>query len=49
MNQSNVERDMKIICGTDFTVHAEEAANVAAALAVRCRSALTLVHAVEPA
>jgi len=40
---------MKIICGTDFTVHAEEAANVAAALAVRCRSALTLVHAVEPA
>ena len=40
---------MKIICGTDFTVHAEEAANVAAALGVRCRSALTLVHAVEPA
>ena len=40
---------MKIVCGTDFTVHAEEAANVAAALAVGCRSTLTLVHAVEPA
>ncbi len=40
---------MKIVCGTDFTVHAEEAANVAAALVVRCRSTLTLVHAVEPA
>ena len=40
---------MKIICGTDFTVHAEEAAKVAAALVVRCHSALSLVHAVEPA
>jgi nucleotide-binding universal stress UspA family protein len=47
--RTNMESDMKIVCGTDFTLHAEKAANVAAALAARYRSALTLVHAVEPA
>ena len=40
---------MKIVCGTDFSTHAAEAANVAAALAARSDSAVTLVHAVEPA
>jgi nucleotide-binding universal stress UspA family protein len=40
---------MKIICGTDFSVHAAEAANVAASLAARQNSRLTLLHAVEPA
>ena len=39
---------MNIVCGTDFSVQATEAANVAAALAARFRSALTLVHAIEP-
>jgi nucleotide-binding universal stress UspA family protein len=40
---------MKIICGTDFSVHAAEAANVAASLASRGNSMITLIHAVEPA
>lgn len=40
---------MKIICGTDFSIHAENAANVAAALAARTNTALKLVHALEPA
>jgi len=39
---------MKIICGTDFSVHAAGAANVAAALAARSKASLTLVHALEP-
>lgn len=49
MNQSNVERDMKIICGTDFSVHAAHAADVAAAWAARRAATLKLVHAVAPA
>ena len=40
---------MKIICGTDFSPHAAEAANVAASLAARHESRLMLLHAVEPA
>lgn len=36
---------MRIVCGTDFSVHATEAANVAAALAARCNTTLRLVHA----
>jgi nucleotide-binding universal stress UspA family protein len=42
------ERIVKIICGTDFSVHAAEAGNVAASLAARCNSRLTLLHAIEP-
>jgi nucleotide-binding universal stress UspA family protein len=38
----------RIICGTDFSAHAAEAANVAAALAVRNNATLTLLHAVAP-
>jgi len=40
-------KPMHIICGTDFSVHAAEAANVAAAFAGRFKGTLTLVHAVE--
>ncbi len=39
---------MKIVCGTDFSVHATHAATVAAALAKRSRTTLRLVHVVEP-
>ena len=39
---------MRIICGTDFSVHAAEAATVAAAFAVRLEVPLALVHSVEP-
>ena len=39
---------MKIICGTDFSVHAAHAADVAAALAARSNRPLTLLHALEP-
>lgn len=38
---------MKIICGTDFSMHAVEAATVAAGLAVRFGEPLVLVHVVE--
>jgi nucleotide-binding universal stress UspA family protein len=38
----------RIICGTDFSTHAAEAANVAAALAARHNATLTLLHAVSP-
>lgn len=38
-----------IVCGTDFSVHAQEAANVAAALARRTGAAVVLVHANDPA
>jgi hypothetical protein len=38
----------RIICGTDFSTHAAEAANVAAALALRQNATLTLLHAVAP-
>jgi nucleotide-binding universal stress UspA family protein len=44
-----MEAEMTIVCGTDFSVYATHAANVAAALAVRRNSTLTLVHALEPA
>ncbi len=40
---------MKIICGTDFSVHAAEAASFAAALAARRKGTLKLVHAISPA
>lgn len=40
---------MNIICGTDFSVHAAEAANVAAAFSRLFDSKVTLVHAIEPA
>lgn len=45
-NQLNA---MNITCGTDFSIHAAHAANVAAALAVRGKSTLRLLHGVEPA
>jgi nucleotide-binding universal stress UspA family protein len=38
---------MKIICGTDFSIHAAGAVNVAAALAMRGSVPLKLVHAIE--
>lgn len=38
----------KIICGTDFSSSAREAADVAAALAVRSGAELTLLHAIPP-
>jgi nucleotide-binding universal stress UspA family protein len=40
---------MKIICGTDFSVHAARAAEVGAALALRSNTELRLVHAIESA
>lgn len=40
---------MKIICGTDFSIHARNAADVAAALACRSKTTLRLMHGVEPA
>ena len=36
-----------IVCGTDFSIHATEAANVAAAMAKRLDTALVLVHVEE--
>ena len=40
---------MKIVCGTDFSIHARNAADVAAALAGRSKTTLRLMHGVEPA
>lgn len=40
---------MKIVCGTDFSIHARQAADVAAALAGRSKTTLRLMHGVEPA
>lgn len=40
---------MRIICGTDFSIHAANAAQVAAALAKRGNTALRLMHGVAPA
>lgn len=39
---------MKLVCGTDFSIHAANASSVAAALAKRSNSTLRLVHALEP-
>ena len=39
---------MKIICGTDFSQHAAEAADVAAAFAARLNEPLALIHVFEP-
>lgn len=39
---------MKIVCGTDFSVHAAEAASFAAAMAARRNGTLRLVHAISP-
>ena len=41
--------DRIIVCGTDFSVHAEESAAVAAAIAKRLGARLLLVHAIDPA
>ena len=38
-----------IVCGTNFSVHAQEAANAAAALASRFSATLVLVHVHDPA
>lgn len=38
---------MKIICGTDFSQHSVEAADVAAAIAARLQEELLLVHVME--
>jgi nucleotide-binding universal stress UspA family protein len=37
----------RVICGTDFSVHAAEAADVAAAIARRLGEPVVLVHAIE--
>lgn len=39
---------MKIVCGTDFSQHAVQAADVAAILAKRLNGTLALVHVFEP-
>lgn len=39
---------MKILCGTDFSVHANLAAQAAAALAKRAQGTLTLLHVLDP-
>ena len=38
---------MKIICGTDFSIHASEAANAAAAITARLQGTLSLVHVMD--
>jgi nucleotide-binding universal stress UspA family protein len=38
---------MGIVCGTDFSVHAAQAANVAAELAMRLDETVVLVHVIE--
>jgi nucleotide-binding universal stress UspA family protein len=38
---------MRIVCGTDFSVHAAQAADVAAGLAMRRDETLVLIHVVE--
>lgn len=38
---------MKIICGTDFSTHASEAANVGAALTTRLQGTLSLAHVMD--
>lgn len=43
------ENTIKVICGTDFSVHAAEAATVAAILTARLQGTLTLVHAYSEA
>jgi len=43
----NEECPMRILCGTDFTARAAEAAEVASALAARSRESLLLVHVLE--
>src|SRR5262245_49891729 len=44
-----MSRDKKrIICGTDFSVHAAEAADVAAVIAKRLEETVVLVHVEEP-
>lgn len=40
---------MTVLCGTDFSSPAADAATVAALLAAKLRERLTLVHAVEEA
>ena len=39
---------MRIICGTDFSIHANSAALAAATLAARLDLPLTLVHVLDP-
>ncbi|MGZ5553312.1 MAG: universal stress protein, partial [Chthoniobacterales bacterium] len=43
------ENKTVIVCGTDFSVAASQAANVAAALARQCNGRLLLIHAAEDA
>ncbi|MGZ5003931.1 MAG: universal stress protein [Chthoniobacterales bacterium] len=43
------ENKTVIVCGTDFSVAASQAANVAAALARKCDGRLLLIHAAEDA
>ena len=45
--QPRMEAEMRIVCGTDFSIHAGKAADVAAALAGRTKTTLRLLHGVE--
>jgi nucleotide-binding universal stress UspA family protein len=45
--RSELYLGMKIVCGTDFSQHAAEAADVAAALAARLNETLALIHVME--
>src|SRR5580765_3890952 len=38
---------MKLLCGTDFSEHAREAANAAAALTARLQATLVLAHVMD--
>jgi len=42
------DRTSGIVCGTDFSIHAREAADVAAVLASKLSADLTLIHVTEP-
>ena len=46
-NQQRHQIFMKIICGTDFSTRASEAANVAAALTARLQGTLSLAHVLD--
>ena len=45
-NSENISAG-QIVCGTDFSVHASEAVNAAAAIAARLRTPLLLVHVLD--
>lgn len=48
-NPRSIGARTKIVCGTDFSIHAREATDVAAAMSQRTGAPLVVAHAVEPA